>query len=191
MNIYICGVGGQGIGMLSETLIRAADYAGLPVTGVDTHGLAQRGGQVSSHLKTETNNVSPLVMKKDADLVIGLERHEAGRGMNEYLKFGGTLLYYDTVRQPLPVRLGQTEIIENSQLQEESARRGIRLIAVPEDLDLPDPVMQNTILLAEIAGRDLISGIKPEHCLTALADLLPNALFEKNRDLFDNCLKLI
>ena len=51
MNIYLIGVGGQGIGLLSEVLIRAADHAGFGVTGVDTHGLAQRGGIVVSQIK--------------------------------------------------------------------------------------------------------------------------------------------
>ena len=50
-NIYLIGVGGQGIGLLSEILLRAADHAGYEVKGVDTHGLAQRGGIVVSHLK--------------------------------------------------------------------------------------------------------------------------------------------
>ena len=42
-NIYLTGVGGQGIGLLSEVVLRAADHAGHPVKSVDTHGLAQRG----------------------------------------------------------------------------------------------------------------------------------------------------
>ncbi len=44
-NIYMTGVGGQGIGLLSQTLLRGADHAGLEVMAVDTHGLAQRGGR--------------------------------------------------------------------------------------------------------------------------------------------------
>ncbi|MBP2645036.1 MAG: Pyruvate/ketoisovalerate oxidoreductase [Firmicutes bacterium] len=35
-DIYLIGVGGQGIGLLSEVLLRAADHAGFPVRGVDT-----------------------------------------------------------------------------------------------------------------------------------------------------------
>ena len=51
LNIFMIGVGGQGIGLLSEVLLRAADYAALRVKAVDTHGLAQRGGVVVSHLR--------------------------------------------------------------------------------------------------------------------------------------------
>ncbi|MBW2538534.1 MAG: 2-oxoacid:acceptor oxidoreductase family protein, partial [Deltaproteobacteria bacterium] len=50
-NVYMTGVGGQGIGLLSEILLRAADHAGHTVKGVDTHGLAQRGGIVVSSLR--------------------------------------------------------------------------------------------------------------------------------------------
>ena len=49
-NIYLTGVGGQGIGLISEILLRAADYAGFNVKSVDTHGLAQRGGIVVSQI---------------------------------------------------------------------------------------------------------------------------------------------
>ena len=46
MNIYLCGVGGQGIGLLSNVLTQACITAGYLVRGCDTHGLAQRGGTV-------------------------------------------------------------------------------------------------------------------------------------------------
>lgn len=189
MNIYICGVGGQGVGMLSETLLRSADYAGLTVAGVDTHGLAQRGGQVSSHLKIADHIVSPLVMKKDADLVISLERHEAARGMNEYLKDSGALIFYDTVMQPLPVRLGQAEVLDKELIRREADRRGIKLTAIDEIASLPDPVMQNTVLLASVVKSGLIPALKAEHCLAAMTDLLSVKAMEMNRELFNNLLK--
>ena len=50
-NIHLCGVGGQGIGLLSEIILRAADHAGHAAKAVDTHGLAQRGGIVVSQIR--------------------------------------------------------------------------------------------------------------------------------------------
>ena len=61
MNIYLCGVGGQGIGLLSEVMIRTALSAGYNVMGADTHGLAQRGGTVVSHLRIGPEVFTPLV----------------------------------------------------------------------------------------------------------------------------------
>jgi indolepyruvate ferredoxin oxidoreductase beta subunit len=96
-NIYMTGVGGQGIGMLSEVLLRAADYAGYDVKAVDTHGLAQRGGMVVSHLRIGKQVYAPLVPKGEADMVVSLERHEAFQALIHMLKPGGVLIYYDAV----------------------------------------------------------------------------------------------
>jgi len=74
-NVYMIGVGGQGIGLLSEILIRSADYAGLNAKGVDTHGLAQRGGTVQSHLRIGDKVHASLIRKGTADLVISLENN--------------------------------------------------------------------------------------------------------------------
>ena len=88
-NIYLTGVGGQGIGLISEVILRAADHGGHPVKSVDTHGLAQRGGIVVSQIRIGENVFSPLVPAGQADLVISLERHEALRAAGTVLKDKG------------------------------------------------------------------------------------------------------
>lgn len=93
-NIYITGVGGQGIGLLSQTLLRAIDYAGVKAIAVDTHGLAQRGGVVVSRIRCGEAVHSPLMMKKSADLVLGMEIHEAMRGLVTAGKEGGLLYFW-------------------------------------------------------------------------------------------------
>jgi indolepyruvate ferredoxin oxidoreductase beta subunit len=149
MNIHLIGVGGQGIGLLSEVLIRAADHAGFSVTGVDTHGLAQRGGIVVSQIKIGETIHSPLIMKGNADLVVALERHEALRGVNDYLKNGGTLIYYNVVWQPIDVRLNKSEEVSEVLLEQECLKRKIMIIKAYKP-DLPSARMQNMVLLANI-----------------------------------------
>jgi indolepyruvate ferredoxin oxidoreductase beta subunit len=178
-DIYVIGVGGQGIGLLSETLLRAADHAGQPVRGVDTHGLAQRGGMVASHVRIGAGAHSPLIMAGQADMVVALERHEAWRGMNLCLKDGGTLAYYDAVWQPLDVRLKKEAAVTSEAIGAACGARGIRAVRVFRD-DLPDPLMQNMALLAEICRLDLVPGVGIVHCEAALNDLLEGAKLEKN-----------
>jgi len=72
-NIFIIGVGGQGIGLLSEAIIRAAYYAGNQAKGVDTHGLAQRGGTVTSQIRLGSKAFSPLIPEGKADIALALE----------------------------------------------------------------------------------------------------------------------
>lgn len=186
-NIYMTGVGGQGIGLLSEVLLRAADYAGLPVKSVDTHGLAQRGGIVVSHLRLGNGAHSPLVSAGSADLVVAMERHEALRGMAGFLKNGGTLVYYDTVWQPLDVRLGTAAEVTAEAIKTACAKRDIRLLKVFEP-DLADARMQNMAILGTLAASGIVPGVEPAHYRAAMADLMAGAMLKKNLALFDGAL---
>lgn len=182
-NVYMSGVGGQGIGLLSEVLLRAADHAGLAVKSVDTHGLAQRGGIVVSQLRIGAQAHSPLIPARQADLVVALERHEALRAAHTALKPGGVLIYYDAVWQPLPVRLGQAAEVSAVAIGETCARLGARLIRAYQP-DLADARMQNIVILAHIQRLDLIPGLDAAHYQQALEDLLKGSVLEENLALF-------
>ena len=185
-NIYIIGAGGQGTGLISEIILRAADHAGYDVKGVDTHGLAQRGGIVVSQVRIGVGNYSPLIPSGEADLVVALERHEALRGMNTALKDGGTLIFYNTVWQPLAVRLGQEKEVGAEIISEQCRTRNITEIKV-EDHTLPDVRMQNIALLAEIDKKQLIPSVMTDHYKEAMNDLMTGDMLKKNMQLFDKC----
>ncbi len=182
-NVYMSGVGGQGIGLLSEALLRAADHAGLAVKSVDTHGLAQRGGIVVSQLRIGSQVHSPLISAHQADLVVALERHEALRAARKALKPGGILIYYDALWQPLPVRLGQAAEVEAAAVDEACARLGARLIRVHRP-DLSDARMQNIVILAHIQRLGLIPGLDAAHYQQALEDLLTGKVLAANLAMF-------
>lgn len=182
-NIHLCGVGGQGIGLLSEIILRAADHAGQRVKSVDTHGLAQRGGIVVSRIRLGEHVFSPLIPTGQADLVIALERHEALRAAATALKDNGCLIYYDTVWQPLAVRLNESAPVSQKDLQQYCQPRGITVLSVFQ-ADLPDIRMQNMVMLAEICRRRLIPGISLEHYRSAMADLMTDTMLEENMAVF-------
>jgi len=183
-NIYMIGVGGQGIGLLSEILIRAADHAGHRVKGVDTHGLAQRGGTVVSHLRMGSSVYSPIIPSGRADLVVALERNEALRGVKRAAKKGGVLVYYDTVWQPLDVRLGKVEPLEKDEIRDLCNGKNLGLYRV-YDPDLPEPAMQNMAVLSLISKINLIPGVLHRHYRLAMEDLLEGGMLVKNMELFD------
>ncbi len=186
-NIYLSGVGGQGIGLISEIILRAADNAGFNALGVDTHGLAQRGGIVSSHIRIGENVHSPLVSKHSANLVISLERHEALRAAAEYLVAEGSLIYYNTSWQPLPVRLKKVAEINEQQIAEFCSKSSFKLYAVHQD-DLPDPRMQNIALLAAICRNSLVTGLTADNYRAAMNDLMSGRMLQGNLELFDRLL---
>lgn len=182
MNIYMTGVGGQGIGLLSEVLIRALDFTGQTVRGVDTHGLAQRGGIVVSQIRTGEGEFPPLITPGEADIVLSLERHEALRAANAFLKDGGSLAYYDAVWQPYSVRCGSVPEVTSDLINEICEKRSIKVLRVFET-DLPDPRMQNTALLREVLKSNLIPGLTKQNLLKAYDDLLKGSALGKNLSL--------
>ncbi len=182
-NIYLTGVGGQGIGLISETILRAADHGGHTVKSVDTHGLAQRGGVVVSQIRIGDAAFSPLIPLGQADLAVSLERHEALRAAGTMLRKNGCLIYYDTIWQPLSVRLNQKQEVSEQDVSSLCLSRGIEAITVFRD-DLSDIRMQNMVVLGEICRRELIPGIQREHYEKAMIDLMTGSMLEKNMAVF-------
>ncbi|NOZ77334.1 MAG: indolepyruvate oxidoreductase subunit beta [Euryarchaeota archaeon] len=86
-DILISGVGGQGILLTTHLIGTAAISMGLKVMGAETHGMAQRGGSVVSHVRIGDVH-GPLIPKKGADFLIAFEPLEAAR-QAEFLKDGG------------------------------------------------------------------------------------------------------
>jgi indolepyruvate ferredoxin oxidoreductase beta subunit len=70
--LIISGVGGQGILFITRLLADVAIAQGMPVLTSETHGMAQRGGIVISHLKIGTF-ASPLVRPGQADGLLSLK----------------------------------------------------------------------------------------------------------------------
>jgi indolepyruvate ferredoxin oxidoreductase beta subunit len=182
-NVYLIGVGGQGIGLLSEVLSQACLAAGHAARGCDTHGLAQRHGTVVSHLRLGDRPYPPRVPPGQADLVIGLERLEALRGIVSMLKPGGTAVYYDTAYQPVHVRTGEAPYPSAADLQQAVDDRDGTLERVLLD-GLDDPRMQNVALLGRIVARGLIEGVTAELTEAALREAVPPKALDANLEVF-------
>jgi len=80
VNFVLSGLGGQGILFMTKILAQAALRQGLPVMGAETHGMAQRGGSVISHLRIGGAE-SSLVRAGTAHFLLALEENEAYRSL--------------------------------------------------------------------------------------------------------------
>lgn len=76
-SLVICGLGGQGVLFLTKLLGEAALLEGRPVLTCETHGMAQRGGAVYSHVKIGDFD-SPQVRRGRADAAIALDASRRG-----------------------------------------------------------------------------------------------------------------
>ena len=84
-NIYICGVGGQGIIKTSIVIGEAAMKSSMGVVMSEVHGMAQRGGVVSTELKIGDSK-SAIIEKGSTNLLIAFEPMEALRAISKASK---------------------------------------------------------------------------------------------------------
>ncbi|NLP04357.1 indolepyruvate oxidoreductase subunit beta [Candidatus Fermentibacteria bacterium] len=98
--ILMCGVGGQGLVVLSRVLGTACATEGLRAVTGEQHGLSQRSGSVSIHFRIGEGAFSPLIPLGTAEVIAGLEALETLRYV-EYLRKGGTVLLSTLVMHPV------------------------------------------------------------------------------------------
>ncbi len=107
--ILLCGVGGQGTITAADLLARVATAAGLDCKVSEIHGMAQRGGAVTTVVRFG-KQVSTMVCDEGcADSVVSFEVVEALRNIS-YLKTDGALVVNDESIKPLPVLTGKASM---------------------------------------------------------------------------------
>jgi indolepyruvate ferredoxin oxidoreductase, beta subunit len=90
-SILLTGVGGQGVVLASAMLADVALSSGYDVKQSEVHGMSQRGGVVSSHLRFGRQVHSPLIEAGQADVVVAMEWNEGLRAL-PHLRKGATLI---------------------------------------------------------------------------------------------------
>ena len=108
MSIMVVGVGGQGVILASELLCEAAMRMGYDVKKSETHGMAQRGGSVVSSVRYGEKVYSPLITKREADILLSFEQLETLRWL-DYIKPEGKIVINDQRIVPMAVAVGQGE----------------------------------------------------------------------------------
>lgn len=79
-NIILAGVGGQGILSIATVIGYIAVNKGLYLKQSEVHGMSQRGGDVSSHLRLSSGEIySDLIPKGKADMIMSVEPLESLR----------------------------------------------------------------------------------------------------------------
>ncbi len=104
-DFIIASVGGQG-GLLATTVLASVFVThGADVKTSEVHGMAQRGGTVTSYVRRGQKVYSPVVPAGEGDLILGLELLEAYRELPN-LRQGGVVLTSDEMISPVPVIMG-------------------------------------------------------------------------------------
>lgn len=180
-NVIICGTGGQGILLASEVLCSAAWRAGFDVKKSEVHGMAQRGGAVSSHVRFGKKVSSVLVEKGAADIVLAMEKMEALRWV-EYLSPEGKLIVCDLRIDPMTVNTGQAEYPDVNGIID---GMGVPCLFMPvHDIaaELGNIRVVNVIMLG--AASKQLPEIPEKHWFDAIEERVPPKALEVNLEAF-------
>jgi indolepyruvate ferredoxin oxidoreductase beta subunit len=82
INFLLCGVGGQGTILASDVLVNVGLAAGYQAKQAEVHGMSQRGGSVTSHVRWGKTIHSPLIGFGEVDVLLAFEKLEALRNLN-------------------------------------------------------------------------------------------------------------
>ncbi len=181
-DILIAGVGGQGTILTGRIIAAMAMAEGLDVKTAETHGMAQRGGSVITHVRIGEKVYSPLIPQGDGDFLLSFEKLEALRWL-PYLSPQGTVIVNTQELEPLPVLTGQVKY--STGILEEIESKAARLIAA--DALSIEPVTQNarmvnTFLLGILAQT---MAYEKEKWLTTMEQTIKAKLVEINKQAFE------
>ena len=107
-NILLAGVGGQGIILASKILAAGLISAGHDVKMSEVHGMAQRGGSVTTQVRFGEKVYSPIIGKGQADILVSFETMETGKWL-EFLKPNGKVVVNDYQIPSAPILTGKVE----------------------------------------------------------------------------------
>lgn len=170
-DIYLVGVGGQGVLTIGEIITETAFRAGLPVNFYPTKGMAQRGGFVKAQLRIGRAAPGPAIPEQGADLVIATEVSEALRAIR-FVRPGGDFVLFASIWQPTAVMLGKAGYPDLETVLEQVKTAGAHpLVIDPDRLPLYDgePVPDNIYTLGVAATQTKLSEIVSP---TAISDVI-------------------
>lgn len=151
--ILIVGVGGQGVLLASEILSDVAMRYGLDVKKSEVHGMSQRGGIVSSHIKIAEKVYSPTIGYGQADFIMSFEQAEGLRAL-DWMKKDGVAIVSKTELIPAIVSSSKEHHYPHDAI-EKMKEKAEKVIACDADAiakELGNPRLVNTILLGILSN---------------------------------------
>jgi len=191
-NILLAGVGGQGLMLLSQVMGDACTRSGVKVVVGAQHGLAQRSGSISAHVRIG-DAYSPLIPYGTADLIIAMEATEALRYI-EFLKQGGTVVMNSRIMHPpletAPIVKNRQELrmyVTLEQVKEQLRKVAENVISIDAEkvaVEAGNPRTENVVLLGVASA---LSGfpVKIEPLKESVRRVVPERAVEANLKAFD------
>ena len=179
--VLIVGIGGQGTILASNILGEACIIEGRSVRGAETHGMAQRGGSVESHIRINGTH-GPLIAPGTADIIIAFDMLEAARYAH-YLKHTGKMIVNRHLVVPTSVFVQGVAAPTVEDLEQSLAKWSPCLIdAEGIALKAGSPLVQNIVILGAVSRHLPLSVASLQE---AIRRLVPPKTMEMNIRAFE------
>jgi indolepyruvate ferredoxin oxidoreductase beta subunit len=154
LDVVFCGVGGQGVVVLSDVFCEAALIEGFDVAKAEIHGMAQRGGSIIAHARIGDKVQTPLIERGKADVVLGFEVLETARAL-PMLKNDGTVVVNTKYLPPNAAAACSSKPLSQEQLMGMIRARactvhGVDAVSIANNLG--NLLVVNTILLGALSA---------------------------------------
>ena len=185
-NIVLAGVGGQGILLSAEILGTAALKDGLNVRVSEIHGMAQRGGAVTSNVRIGEKVLAPTTLEGTADVLLGFEPLETLRN----LKFASEKTLVLMNNEAVPPAGMTTKMMNYPSLEEiiEKIRAFTKNVVVMEAAKLAEKagsiLTRNIVLIGGLAATGKVP-VQIENLKEAIRELVPAKYAEMNMKAFE------
>jgi indolepyruvate ferredoxin oxidoreductase beta subunit len=190
-SVYMSGVGGQGLVLLSNIIGAACAASGIRALTGEQHGLSQRSGSINVHMRIGEGMVSPLIPIGGADAQLALEALEALRYV-EYLKPGGIVMMNSRIQHPVVETAAhvkdKTAKYMSAEVVKERMSQVTDKIALIDALSIANqagnPLTENMVMLGAISTLEAFP--VPEEALKqSVRDHVPSKAVDVNLKAFD------
>ena len=176
INFVLSGLGGQGILFMTKIFATTAMNKGYNILGAETHGMAQRGGSVVSHLRIGDVR-SSLIRAGAADFLLSMDESESYRYL-PYLKKGGKLFANAPTKTFPDGKIA--DFLKTNDIEARAMEAG------KTAMELGGPRSTNLALVAFFAAFGF--GPLSADDLIAIVDTMsPGPFKETNMKIFDTC----
>ncbi len=191
INFLLAGVGGQGTILASDVLVMVGIAAGYQAKQAEVHGMSQRGGSVTSHVRWGRVVYSPLAGAGEIDALLAFEKVEALRNAHQ-LRPGGLVLVNMEAIKPVSVSSGGQIYPGDDQLRASLARVTPHAAYVDGPAiaqGLGSPKVANVVLLGALSqllesGGLVGADLDADAWLKVIAERVPAKFVELNRKAF-------
>ncbi|MFX0021076.1 MAG: indolepyruvate oxidoreductase subunit beta [Candidatus Hermodarchaeota archaeon] len=159
-NIMTCGVGGQGLMLVSNIIGLTCADLDYNIRTAETHGLAQRSGSIYTHIRISMDEeiFSSLIPYGEADVLLSMEALEALRNI-EFLNKDGTIILNEYIWHPVQETFKRVKDVEKKYITlediveklKEITNNIINIPALDYATQAGNPLTSNVVLLGVLA----------------------------------------